>query len=511
MLCSLRRLFHRYLRREDGSVAPLIGFSALGLIALMGFAVDVGRAQFVQAKLLNAADAGGLAAGSRINSTNVQEEVEQFVRANFPDGYADAHIVDVKASVNAAQTTITVNASAKVPTTFMRLLGFKSLTVSAYSEVTREMGGLEVVMVLDNTGSMLGTKLSSLKNAANELINILFGDDSVGQNLYVGLVPFSQAVNIGPANSSWLSPDPSTKDFAQSEGYHWNGCVEARPDGEDVTDTPPTRGNEYLFAPYWWPYPTNYSSTKRNETVNNWARSITTPGACTRRCVEYFWFICTKYEETCEPDDVDVIYNTPFNEDFGPNKNCPQELTPMTSSKQSILGAINSMKAVGGTHINLGAVWGWRMLSPSWRGLWGGDMAAHGLPLDYDNELMDKAVIIMTDGQNTEYGKQNSNPDVYFYSAYKTLPDDMLGTTWDANAAAGELDDRLEAVCTSMKNAGILVYTIAFGSDVDNSTKSMMRRCATQSEYFFDSPSSSELTTAFKQIGDSLSELRVSR
>ena len=35
----------------------------------------------------------------------------------------------------------------------------------------------------------------------------------------------------------------------------------------------------------------------------------------------------------------------------------------------------------GGTTGNLGLAWGWRMVSPNWRGLWG-DTA--DLPLDYD-------------------------------------------------------------------------------------------------------------------------------
>lgn len=487
MLCSLRRLFHRYLRREDGSVAPLIAFSALGLIVLMGFAVDVGRAQFVQAKLLNAADAGGLAAGSRINSTNVQEEVEQFVRANFPDGYADAHITDVKATVNAAQTTITVNASAKVPTTFMRLLGFKSLTVSAHSEVTREMGGLEVVMVLDNTGSMRSS-LGSLKTAAKTLVDILFGDDAVAENLYVGLVPFSQGVNIGGANTGWIienvtdPSDPNYADYGQSAGGAWGGCVEARIGGQDVTDTPPMHDDtvkppvETRFHVYLWP----------DTSGNDWSNELYCDG------VEWFG-TCWGSWKRREP----TRYYTPYSSEDSPNKYCLEAVTPMTPVKATIEAAINSMTTNGNTHINLGAVWGWRMLSPRWRGYWGGDMAKNSLPLDYNNDLMDKAAIIMTDGDNT-WGTE--------YSAYGDQSEYRLGYS----NPAGELNKRLEQVCTSMKNAGILVYTIAFNNP-SYTTEQMMRRCASQDSFYFDSPDTSALQTAFKQIGDSLSNLRVSR
>lgn len=63
----------------------------------------------------------------------------------------------------------------------------------------------------------------------------------------------------------------------------------------------------------------------------------------------------------------------------------------MTSTKSTLTTAIVAMKAVSQTHINPGAVWGWRMLSPKWRGLWGGDISTYSLPLDYNTKGMTKA------------------------------------------------------------------------------------------------------------------------
>ncbi|WP_246008332.1 pilus assembly protein TadG-related protein [Afifella aestuarii] len=486
MLCSLRRLFYRYLRREDGSVAPLIGFSALGLIVVIGFAIDVGRAQLVQAKLLNAADAGGLAAGSRIHSTNVQDEVEQFVRANFPDGYANAHIASVKAELNDSKTTVTVDASARVPTTFMKLLGFKTLTVSAHSEVTRKMTGLEVVMVLDNTGSM-GSSMGALKTAAKTLVDALFGDDAVGENLYVGLVPFSQAVNVGKSHKDWLTTaditDPDEIDYGQSAGYEWEGCVEARPDGYDVTDDPPSAKK---FDPYYWPDSSRY----------DWIK--TTPGS--RYCDGplILGFICLgTWRESPGTKTYEIT------KDQGPNYKCPQVVTRMTPIKANIISGINNMSALGNTYLNIGAVWGWRMLSPSWRGLWGGDMETYNLPLDYENNLISKAAILMTDGRNEVSGALND------YAAYGSLWDGRLGTT-NQYEADKELNERLSMVCKSMNTAGIKVYTIVFRT-TDPSIQKLMRECASDPSLYFDSPDPAALKSAFEQIGDSLSNLRVSR
>ena len=43
----------------------------------------------------------------------------------------------------------------------------------------------------------------------------------------------------------------------------------------------------------------------------------------------------------------------------------------------------------GGTTGNLGLVWGWRTISPNWRGPWGDA----DLPLDYKHRLMEKVVV----------------------------------------------------------------------------------------------------------------------
>ena len=45
----------------------------------------------------------------------------------------------------------------------------------------------------------------------------------------------------------------------------------------------------------------------------------------------------------------------------------------------------------GGTTGNLGLTWGWRTLSPRWRGAWGGE-TPNTLPLDYKTPLMEKVV-----------------------------------------------------------------------------------------------------------------------
>ncbi|MFY9287200.1 MAG: Flp pilus assembly protein TadG, partial [Alphaproteobacteria bacterium] len=196
-------------------------------------------------------------------------------------------------------------------------------------------------------------------------------------------------------------------------------------------------------------------------------------------------------------------YATPLNTSAqGPNLLCPQEVTRMTTNKTTLTNAINGMVADGNTVINQGLQWGWNMISPRWRGMWGGTMNSNSLPLDYHTKGMNKAVVLLTDGENTI---DNMNHSAYWY-----LADGRLGTT-SSSAAVTQLNTRTAQLCTAMKAQGIYIYTIALGTGVTTTAKNMLKACATAENYYFNSPGTAQLQTVFSAIGDSLSNLRVSK
>ena len=453
-----------FARAERGAVAPLVGIGAIMLVGATGVAIDTARLQLVQTRLSNSLDAAGLAAGATVSTTNATTEAKKYLNSNF-NGYMGANLIgDPVVTPNSDNTIINLSASANVPTMFMKIFGITSNTVSATSEITRASKGLELVMVLDNTGSMAGSKLTSLKTAASDLVNILHGN-STPDNLWIGLVPFSQAVNVGSTHADWL--DTTTFNWGPTS---WGGCMDARTGTYDRTDDPPSVRK---FTAYFWP------DSNDDDIDNDWRHG----------------------------SSGNYTYETLSNT-LGPNKSCPQEVTRMTASKNTITNAVNGMVAAGNTHISEGAIWGWRMISPRWRGLWGGSMAASSLPLDYNTQNMNKAVIIMTDGDNTI---DNDNRGAYGYlSDCKLYNDAGTSCTTSQSTAETRLDSRLTADCTAMKNNNIYVYTVSFGT-VSNASKTMLRNCATQSDFYFDSPNSTTLQAAFRAIGDSLSNLRVSR
>lgn len=455
MLRKLTVLLRTLCHRDNGSVAAYVGLSLSVLMGAIGLSIDAGRGYLVHAKLSSALDAAGLAAASTVSTTNLHSDARQYLDINFQN-YLGSEITNVTITPNDSNTVIALSATARLPTTFMSLFGFRELNVAAASEITRAISGLELALVLDTTGSMSGTPLNELKTASKDLLDILFGANSSNDKLWVGIVPFAQAVNVGASRTDWLdSTHAATLNWGPTS---WMGCVDARTGGYDKTDdTPATR----KFQAYFWP----------DDDPNDWIRY----GA----------------------------YRTPLSVNRGPNKSCSPEVLALTDDKSALVAKIDSLTAVGATHVNLGAVWGWRMLSPKWRGLWGGDMNANALPLDYNTPRMNKAVIIMTDGENTMY-RDDTNRSAYGYLSQK-----RLGTS-SIDSAVTQLNNRLTAVCTAMKNNNIIVYTIAFRSP-GSSIETLMKNCATLPEYYFDSPTGSDLQAAFRAIGDSLSNLRVSK
>jgi len=462
---TLLRMLKNFGANESGAVLPLLGIGLAAVVGVAGLGVDSARSQMVQSKLTAAIDAAGLAAGANISTTNAKAEVEKYVHSNFPPAYLGAKITWVDVQVSTDNSVIKVSATADVPTTFMNAFGFSKLTVEANNEIKRTNKGLELAMVLDNTGSM-SDDMDTLKSAANELLKSLYGSRTSIDNLYIGLVPFSQGVNIGSHRTSWI--DTAYKDSLHWGLTSWGGCVMARvASGRDKTEDTPDKEK---FKAYYWP---------DDDDNNNWITNA------------------KKIDDLKDDEYAGNIGAT-----IGPNKNCPTEITPLTRNRATIESAISAMQARGVTHINDGAVWGWYMLSPDWRDKWGGEMDTLKLPLNYGTKLMVKAMVLMTDGDNV------INDDAR--GSYGYLYEGLLGTT-DRGTAEKRLDDRLKTVCKNMKNKGVLIYAVGFGS-MSNSTLKMLRdNCASQPDYYFHATNKDALTTAFKQIGDSLANLRVSR
>jgi hypothetical protein len=197
----------------------------------------------------------------------------------------------------------------------------------------------------------------------------------------------------------------------------------------------------------------------------------------------------------------------------GPNRGCPKPIVPLTNAdaKATIKTAIDGMIAYwhSGTYIPAGLVWGWHVLSP-------------GLPYsegigpsheDYDRTV--KAIVLLTDGDNqVQPGDTNHNGSAYSGFSYVMTTNAAGGhrLASTASSAEGVLDTKTATLCTSVKNAGIRLYTITFGS-LSAATQTMMQTCATLDDgvrLHYHAPTSADLADIFAAIGEDLSEIHLS-
>ncbi len=464
----LRRLLPALLRDTRGATAMMFALALLPMFGAIGLAVDSSLGYILRSRLSKSLDVAALAAGRVALSDDAEAVARKFFDANFAaSGGSDIAVGGFTYDLDDNRQFVTLTASATAPTYFMRIFGKDSIVVTARTVIERQTSGLELALVMDITGSMNSDgKFNAMQTAAFDLIDIIYGDETEVDNLYISLVPYTSTVNIGNARTDWLAAGDrvlsSPGDFSTAG---WKGCVEARANPMDADDTPPGSG---LFTSFY------YAPTVSTND-NNWPALRT-----------------AQWEG---------------NNGRGPNLGCGPAITPLTKYRSTIDTAIGNMApwSRGGTTGNLGLSWGWRTISPRWRGLWQGETPPD-LPLDYDEEFMEKVVVILTDGENQFYDNDNGDAFRSDYTAYGRL--ESLGVLTLSQGRA-ILDSRMAQTCASMKAEGIRIYTITFGSGAQASAKALYETCATLKSMYYHAPTNTDLAKVFRAIGGELANLRI--
>ncbi|WP_017667756.1 pilus assembly protein TadG-related protein [Sandarakinorhabdus sp. AAP62] len=492
-------------KARRGSIALAGALMLLPLSLLAGMAIDFGRAWAAQDQLAQAVDAAALAGVRQLGAGDHDREARQFFTANMAN-VDDVTVSSLSIAPAADNQTLTVSASAGIATTFLALAGddWQQLTISATARARRSTMAMELALVLDVSGEMVGTPISSLRQSATELINILFGSKTVHDSLFVAVVPYAATVNFGPNRSSWLQGGAATG-FAP---FRWRGCVEARPGGEDQTDTPPAS------APF---EPFRYPSTRAQTAVGAFGVDRKS-GNPVFGDADWGTSPAIISSETPDPDDSDSQDPAQMWTDGtarkGPNVGCGQPIAGLSNDKTALLRIVSLLQATsrGGTMGHLGLQAGWMTISPRWRGLWGsnvwGTTTPAGLPLDYrpPGEGMAKVIVLMTSGETNWF--DHSRPPSFDYTAFGRVAEDRLGTR-SGNATPPRLNDRFASLCEAIKARGITIYTIMLGRN--RGGQNLYRQCATSSAHAFYAPDASQLRASFTEIGGQLANVRLER
>lgn len=495
----VHKMWRRWMRHEAGNVAIIFALAIVPIMGGVGATVDISRAYIVKSRLNQALDAAGLAVGSLIGYSDAEltQKAQAFFDANYP-----ASKLGVAADVTVQQHdgVVTIEGTAKVQTVMVGIIGVSEIEVAASVEITRESKGLEVVLVLDNTGSMSSNgKLRAMKSAATEMVEILFGDDAYPEKLKVGLVPFAAGVNLGSDFIDTGYMDTAGISSTNGENFKsttnvwnlykklknrsWEGCVETRPYPYDETDAIPRSDNgDTLWVPWFAPDEPDKGGTYYNNYLDDGFKwnSNASVNKRQRKVGKYKNKYVNSYSK-------------------GPSYGCNiPPVTALTNSRRIVEDGIDDLVADGYTHIPIGLAWGWRLLSPQ-------APFTQGVP--YEDEEYTKAIILLTDGENVLGTMNNHNGKRY--TAYGYLPEERLGTSsgWQAER---ELDYKTARLCENVKDEGIRIYTITFQLN-DRTTQNLMRECATNESLYFNSPSNEQLRLAFQTIAQDLSNLRISK
>nr|WP_305958713.1 TadE/TadG family type IV pilus assembly protein [Aurantiacibacter sp. 219JJ12-13]MDP5262076.1 pilus assembly protein [Aurantiacibacter sp. 219JJ12-13] len=199
-------------RDQAGNVAVMMGAALFPLLALIGGGVDMGRGYLAQVQLQQACDAGVLAARQRLGASaavngNIPDDVattgQRFFNINFRDGiYATQNRTFVMTLES--DYAISGNASVDVPTTLMRLFGQENMDIGVSCEAILNFGNLDVMMVVDTTGSMRHTnrgdslsRLDSLKQTIRNFYAQVEAGKAPGTTIRYGFVPYATNVNVG--------------------------------------------------------------------------------------------------------------------------------------------------------------------------------------------------------------------------------------------------------------------------------------------------------------------------
>jgi Flp pilus assembly protein TadG len=215
----MRHAIARLAGDPSGNTAVLVAAALLPLLAMVGGAVDASRGYMAQARLQQACDAGVLAARKQLGSqavttlpADVRLRGERFFDVNFPDKAYGTR----SRSFGMEMTTdrsIDGTASVIVPTTIMGFFNYRQMPLTVTCEARLNFANLDVMMVLDTTGSMLETnpgdptnRLTAMVQVIKEFHTKLETQKIAGTRTRYGFVPYSQNVNVGHLlKSDWLA------------------------------------------------------------------------------------------------------------------------------------------------------------------------------------------------------------------------------------------------------------------------------------------------------------------
>jgi Flp pilus assembly protein TadG len=470
--------------------------------------------------------------------------------------------------------SVKIDASYNLPTTLLKIVGKTTVPVTTSATVVWGQSKLWVALVLDNSGSMRngdsnGTQMDALQNAAKQLLTILQNASTTAGDVKVSIVPFDVTVNVGTGsvNATWIdwtdweAPPQylgTNYTYAIDNPYSSNPAAVPFDAWGPGDDCPFTNSSNNLWSPfgfYCGSTPSNgasrvskipssgtyqgyicpgldygdhgnsdhrdryyngcYTSTARSgtRTVSQGSSatcsgfSTSNPSNCScsgsgssRTCSTKRWThtwvtnnrstwggcIMDRYRDSSTNYDVSNIAPTAG---ASPPKGFPATnpadclgttVTTLGYDWPALTSKIEAMSPNSATNQVVGMAHGWQTLSNST------PYSPGAVPANTS-----RYIIILSDGLNTKNRWWGNG------SSTGTSDTDLI-------------DARIDAVCAAAKADGITVYSI-FLNISSQGNSAPLQNCASDSTKYFALTSTSAVVTTFQQIGQSITNVRVSK
>ncbi len=331
-----------FLGDTSGNISLLFGLSLLPLMAATGSAIDYSRASDARTQLQIALDSTALAMAKRsatLSLAQLTSESETYFRAIYKERHG---FIPAPLTVTRDSKALRVESNGPLQTTFMQLMGQTVVDIAARADAGLSQKKVELVLALDNTGSMSRlSKMDELKKATRNLLNAAEAVAPMGSGLMkVALIPFDTQVRVEAStyrSQPWLAfqDDPAASSSALADirpqmktRAAWNGCIGDRNLGYDANDRPASLGTPESLHPA-----------------------------------------------------------------VGCGTGSLAKVQPLTDNWSALRGVADTMRPSGCTNITIGARFGLAALSPT------GPIAG-GVP--FGTADVDKYLVILTDGDNTQ-------------------------------------------------------------------------------------------------------------
>ncbi|MEL6522681.1 MAG: pilus assembly protein TadG-related protein [Pseudomonadota bacterium] len=463
-----------FLKNTAGNIAMMSGLVALPFMAVFALAIDANAISTASNVLQRSCDAAVLSVASdlsndRIEASETDQAFEDILNANL---FPLRRMVVWNSNTTSAGSTVTGTISGQYDTLLGGFLSREQVEFEYQCVATMASSASELVLVLDTSRSMTGSRMDALRVSANNMISNVVTDGNDTSRM--GIVPFTHHVNVGEANrnASWMSvaENYSVVDQRCSSSraqYQAAGCI---------------REQEMC------------SRDGQDQTCNRWVcpEGAVVEQTCRPRSRYYDFHGCVDsrpQDYRFNHDDYET-YPVRGQLSTGGGNCASRTIVDLTSDVTTLTTTISQLSNSGDTYMAPGLVWGLRVLSPGEPF----DSAADFETFRANNGR--KAIVLMSDGENTRSpGRSTQNQDVYRGHWQKNDPDFA-----DANTLTA---------CNAIKAAGIELFTIAFDVQ-DEDTEKLLEDCATsEDEHYYLAANSIQLAEAFDQIGGAFREVRL--